>query len=160
VDGPQKGKRWAMARGPLSDIARGSLAGAAATAAMSAVMLAAGRVGRMGGQPPEAIVRRVGQLTGREPQGRSADALASAMHLAFGVGTGALYGLLPAPRRPVARGVLTGLAVYTASYAGWVPALGALPEADHDRRDRQTVMTAAHVVYGAVLGALDARWRR
>lgn len=149
-----------MSPGPLSGIARGGLAGAAATVVMSAVMLAAGRVGLMGGQPPEAIVRRVGQLTGREPQGSSADALASVLHLAFGAGTGAAYGLLPRSRRPVLRGVLTGLAVYTASYAGWVPALGALPEADHDRRDRQTVMTAAHVVYGAVLGALDDRWRR
>ena len=29
-----------------------------------------------------------------------------------------------------------------------------------DRRARQAVMVAAHLVYGAVLGALDDRWRR
>ena len=149
-----------MGRGLLSDTARGGLAGAAATVAMSAVMLAARRAGLVGQQPPEALVRRIGQLVGAEPHGRAEDALATASHVAFGAVTGAAYGLLPAPRRPVARGVLTGLAVYVASYAGWVPALGALPAADDDRRDRQAVMTTAHVVYGGVLGALDARWRR
>ena len=52
-----------------------------------------------------------------------------------------------------------GEAVYAVSYAGWVPALGALPPADRDRPSRQLVMAAAHLVYGAVLGALDDRWR-
>ncbi len=144
----------------LGALTRGATAGTVATAAMSALMLAAGRAGLMGRQPPEAIVRRAGQLAATEPRGRLADALASAAHLAFGAGTGAAYALLPPAGRPVVRGVAAGTAVYAVSYAGWVPALGALPTAGDDRTPRQAAMLAAHVVYGAVLGALDDRWRR
>ena len=127
---------------------------------MSALMLAAGRAGLMGRQPPEAIVRQAGALTVGEPRGRLADVLAAAAHLGFGAATGAAYALLPPSGRPVLRGLAVGQAVYAVSYAGWVPALGALPPADRDRRPRQAAMAAAHLVYGAVLGALDDRWRR
>jgi hypothetical protein len=120
---------------------------------MSALMLAAGRAGLVGRQPPEAIVRRAGALTAVEPRGRLADALAV-------VGTGAAYAMLPRSTRPVLRGTAVGVAVYAVSYAGWVPALGALPRATRDRTTRQAVMVAAHLVYGGVLGALDDRWRR
>jgi len=140
-------------------LTRGAAAGTVATAAMSALMLAAGRAGLMGRQPPEAIVRRAGELAAVEPRGRVADALATVAHLAFGAGTGTAYALLPPSRRPVARGVAVATGVWAVSYAGWVPALGALPRADRDRPPRQAAMLAAHVVYGAVLGALDDRWR-
>jgi hypothetical protein len=139
---------------------RGAAAGAVATAAMSAVMLAAGRLLPMGRQPPEAIVRQAGARTGAEPRGRLAEALAVVAHLGFGAGTGAAYALLPRSRRPLLRGLAVGEAVYAVSYAGWVPALGALPHATRDRTTRQAVMAAAHLLYGGVLGALDDRWRR
>ena len=144
----------------IDDVTRGAAAGAVATAAMSALMLAAGRTGLMGRQPPEAIVRQAGALAAAEPRGRLADALAVVAHLGFGVGTGAAYALLPRSRRPLLRGATMGTGVYAVSYAGWVPALGALPPATRDRPTRQAAMLAAHVVYGAVLGALDDRWRR
>jgi hypothetical protein len=144
----------------LDDLTRGAAAGTLATAAMSALMLAAGRAGLMGRQPPEAIVRQAGARTAGEPRGRLADALATVAHLGFGAGTGAAYALLPPSRRPVLRGVLAGQAVWAVSYAGWVPAFGALPPPSRDRTPRQAAMVAAHVVYGAVLGALDDRWRR
>lgn len=143
----------------LTGALRGAAAGTAATAAMSALMLGAGRLGLMGRQPPEAIVRRTGQLVGQQPRGRAAQGLAAVAHLGFGAGTGAVFGLLPPARRPVLRGVLVSLGVYAGSYFGWVPVLGALPAADRDRTDRQVVMAAAHVVYGAALGALDDRAR-
>ncbi len=144
----------------IDALTRGAAAGVVATAAMSALMLAAGRAGLMGRQPPEAIVRRAGALTAAEPRGRLADALATVAHLGFGAGTGAAYALLPPTRRPAARGAAAGTAVYAVSYAGWVPALGALPRADRDRPPRQAAMVAAHLVYGTVLGLLDERWRR
>lgn len=144
----------------LTSAGRGALAGSAATVVMSAFMLAAGRAGLVGRQPPEAIVRRAGALTGQEPRGRTADLLASVAHLGFGATTGAAYAVLPPPRSPVVRGVVVSLGVYAVSYAGWVPALGALPPADRDRLDRQAVMLLAHALYGAVLGVLDDRWRR
>jgi hypothetical protein len=144
----------------IDALARGAAAGTAATAAMSGLMLAAGRAGLMGRQPPEAIVRQAGARTAVEPRGRLADVLAVVAHLGFGAGTGAAYALLPRSRRPVLRGVAVGEAVYAVSYAGWVPAFGALPRPGRDRPGRQAVMVAAHLVYGGVLGALDDRWRR
>ena len=105
-------------------------------------------------------MRRAGALTGHEPRGRAADLIAAGAHVGFGATTGAAHALLPPTRHPVRRGVLVSLGVYAVSYAGWVPALGALPPADRDRPDRQAVMALAHGVYGGVLGLLDARWRR
>lgn len=105
-------------------------------------------------------MRRAGQVAGHEPRGRTAGVLAAVAHVGFGAGTGAAYALLPPARRPAARGTVVSLLVYAVSYAGWVPALGALPAADRDRPDRQAVMAVAHGVFGVVLGRLDARWRR
>jgi len=56
-------------------------------------------------------------------------------------------------------GAAYGLAVWFASYEGWVPKLGALPHAHRDRWDRQAMMIGAHVAFGAVLGAIAARPR-
>lgn len=148
-----------MPRSLSSDLLRGALSGSAATVVMSAVMLAAGREGLMGRQPPEAIVRRAGALVGAEPRGQTADNLAALAHLGFGASTGAVLAALPASAHPVRRGVLLSLGVYAVSYAGWVPALRALPTAGRDRPDRQRTMVLAHVVFGAVLGALDGRAR-
>lgn len=141
-------------------LVRGALAGSAATVVMSAFMLAAQRAGLVGEQPPEAIVRSAGAAVGNEPQGLTADALASLAHLGFGATVGAGYALLPDRRAGVPAAVATSLAVYAVSYQGWVPVLGALPRASRDRSDRQSVMVVAHVLFGAVLGRLDARWRR
>ena len=41
------------------------------------------------------------------------------------------------------------------SYSGWLPALHLMPPPEQDRPGRQPSMVAAHVVYGAVLGALS-----
>lgn len=150
---------WGMG----ATLVRGGGAGAVATVAMSALMLAAGRAGLVGRQPPEAITRTAARrVTGVEPRGTTADLLSSASHLGFGVSSGAVYAALPAAHRvpPPVRGAAFGVGVWAVSYLGWVPrGLGALPSAEDDRNDRVAVMVLAHVVYGAVLGALDARWR-
>lgn len=143
----------------MSRLVRGAVQGAVATAAMSVPMVLAGRQGKVGRQPPEAIVRRVGDLVGEEPHGRLAGVLGGAAHLAFGAGIGAVQALLPDRGAGPARGLALSLSVYAASYQGWVPVLGALPPASRDREDRQAVMAGAHVVFGLVIGALDARAR-
>lgn len=144
----------------LASLVRGAVAGTAATAAMSGLMLGSRRLGFSERQAPEEVVRRAGDLVGAEPQGRTADALASLAHLGFGAGCGALHALLPRVGPAPARGAALGLVVYAASYEGWVPAMGAMPPAHRDARDRQAVLLAAHVVYGLVLGVLEERWRR
>lgn len=137
----------------MNRMVRGAAAGAVATLAMSAEMLAAQRLGSMGRQPPEAIAA---QVTG-DPDSAATRVLAAAAHLAFGAGGGALYALLAARRPGPVSGTAFGLGVWTASYAGWVPALGILPPPDRDRPGRPTAMILAHVVYGAALGGLVRR---
>lgn len=142
---------------------RGAAAGTVATAPMSVLMLGAGKLGLMGEQPPEAIARRaLAEATGTEPGSPASQALAVLAHVAFGAGSGAAYAALPRPARvpaPVA-GTAFSLAVWAASYRGWVPRIGALPHAEHDRDDRVAAMVAAHVLFGAVLGNLERRWTR
>lgn len=153
-----------MTESLVTTIAGGAAAGVVATAAMSVPMLLAGEMGAMGEQPPKRIVRTVLGLAGEADASEgSQDLAASLAHLAFGAGGGATFALasrvLRVPVTPVVQGVVYGLGVWATSYKGWIPALGALPDADRDRADRQRTMIAAHVVYGAVLGGLEG-WRR
>lgn len=137
--------------------ARGAVAGLIATATMSAVMALARRAGLVGKHPPEEITERTLDAAGARPEEPTKDALATAAHLAFGMGAGGLYGLLPVPRRR-SGGILVGtgygLAVWAVSYAGWLPAFGLMPSPARDRSDRQATMVASHLVYGATLGGL------
>jgi hypothetical protein len=145
------------------DAAFGAGAGALATAAMSALMLAAQRAGLMGKQPPEAITETILDGAGVEtPSEQIENAISTVLHLAFGAAAGGLFEvgrrrLFPSSGLAVPAGAAWGLAVWAVSYAGWIPWLRILPPPDEDRTDRQVVMVAAHVVYGATLGALAGR---
>ena len=140
--------------------ARGALAGLAGTAAMSALMLAAGRVGVLGRQPPQAIAERAVQRgSGDRPPAPVDRALGVVLHLGFGLGAGGTYALLPRRLPPQVRGCAWGLGIYLTSYQGWVPALGALPPASQDRRDRVAVMVLAHLLYGSVLARTEEALR-
>lgn len=143
----------------------GLLAGAVATVPMSAVMLVAGRIGAMGTQPPKRVTERALGATGADATSQGEQkAAASLAHLVFGAGGGATFALLhrrfDLPVPAVAQGVAFGLAVWAASYQGWIPALGILPPADDDRPGRRRAMVAAHIVYGTVLGAAQAQVAR
>lgn len=135
--------------------------GLLATLPMSGVMLAAQRAGRMGRLPPGRITDAAVDAAGAEETPRPARrALATAAHLAFGAGAGALYAWWTG-RRGRRGGALHGAGfgtlVWLGSYAGWVPALGILPPPHRDRPGRQPAMLVAHWVYGAVLGARLSR---
>ena len=137
----------------MSGLLRGALAGALATVPMSAVMLAGDRL--VGRQPPEAIVRTALEAAPVDVPEGAVGPLALATHFGFGATLGAVSALVPG--RGPAKGIALALAAYAASYQGWVPALGVLPAASRDHPGRPAVMIAAHVVYGGVLGALEAR---
>lgn len=135
-------------------VLRGCGAGAVATAAMSAWMAGWERLGVLPGQPPRMLVDEVLPVD----DDASADAAAAVSHLTIGVAAGGLFGLLGAPRRGGALvGAGFGLALWVVGYEGWMPALRVLPPAHRDDRRRVGVMIGAHVVYGAVLGALAKR---
>jgi uncharacterized membrane protein YagU involved in acid resistance len=136
----------------MSTLTRGAGGGALATAAMSVVMLAGGRAGLMGEQPPKQIVRAM--LPGHKHRPKKGERLlGTAAHFLFGSMFGALFGML-CRDRPVrlATGIAYALAIWLASYQGWVPSLNILPPITRDPRPgRQVVMAAGHIVYGTAL---------
>lgn len=91
---------------------------------------------------------------------RFAGALAT--HFGFGAMAGAAYGPIARtrPAHPIAAGVGYGLLVWTSQYLGVLPALGVLSNAMHHPARRNALMIAAHVVWGAALGAFADRMLR
>lgn len=83
------------------------------------------------------------------------DVLTTAAHFGYGATMGALFGALfgRQPARPVAQGIGFGLAVWAGSYCGWLPAIDSRAAAQHQGLRRNALMIAAHVVWGASLGA-------
>ena len=144
----------------------GAIGGGIATAAMSALMLAAQKLGLMGKQPPEAITEAALDAGGAHNRDEETEnVLASVLHFAFGMGMGVLFGLLrrrlPHDVPATVDGIVFASFVWVSSYEGWVPALGILPAASEDRPGRPQSMYLAHVVYGAVLGGfVGSRERR
>jgi len=145
-------------------IRTGALAGTLATLPMSAVMLAAQRLGLMGKQPPAKITDAALDATRIDPPPPQRRGLAVVAHFAFGAAVGALFSAMHrrAPRvgRATVEGVAFGSVVWAASYAGWVPALGIMPPPTEDRPGRPASMIVAHWVFGAALGLMVAGLRR
>jgi hypothetical protein len=141
--------------------AAGVAAGTLATGAMSAVMLGAKKAGLLGKMPPKKIAEwalgKISPLLRHDSVSKPVSLLA---HFGYGAGAGGLFGIFTKGARPsgpvalAAKGSLYGLAVWAASYLGWVPAMNIMPRATRDRRDRQISMAIAHIVFGATLGAL------
>jgi uncharacterized membrane protein YagU involved in acid resistance len=143
---------------------RGAAAGFAATVPMTLVMeamraaLPAEQHRRM---PPREIVDRSIEKA-EETAGTSANldrsdraALTTVAHFAFGTAAGALYGAF-GPRRPsVLAGIAYGLGVWAAAYGVGLPSLGLHPAAPDDTKDRNEVLIASHVVWGAAVGMLS-----
>ncbi len=135
---------------------RGAGRGLAGTVVMSIPMLVAGRP-VMGTQPPKRITVGVLRRAGvRERSERQRNVAGTIAHLGFGATAGAVFtvaraGLaLRGPALP--QGLGYGVAVWAASYKGWVPALGVLPPPERDDPARQATLLAAHLLFGAVLG--------
>lgn len=137
---------------------RGALGGAAATAAMTAVMLAGKRLGRLDRLAPRVIVERPLRAAGVTDDDRIAATTAVA-HLGYGVANGSLFGVLAphVPGPPVARGVAYAGALLLLSYQGWVPAARLLPPLSRQAPERRWNVVVSHLVYGTVLGRLAGR---
>ena len=142
-------------------LVRGALAGFLGTAAMSAVMFVSRRAGLMGKMPPERITEAGLRMLRVHASERSENALSTVAHVGYGSGMGALYALaertMPIPLPGPVAGALYGLAIWTVSYAGWIPALGIMPPPHRNRHDRQAAMILAHLTYGTVLGTFTDR---
>jgi uncharacterized membrane protein YagU involved in acid resistance len=139
----------------------GAFAGLLATAPMSAVMLLWHR--RLpwlhrDPLPPAKITHTVLENAGLHDVSLTEEAALTAVnHFAYGAATGAAYGLI-APKgsatNAINAGIVYGLGVWTASYLGWVPAVGLHRPATEEPADRNLLMLTAHVVWGGTLGLL------
>ncbi len=143
------------------DILKGAAAGFAATVPMTIAMeglraaLPREQHRRM---PPREIVDRTVDKAGAAPEVDRGDrvAITTLAHLAFGTLAGAVYGAMVGSRRSsVLKGVGFGLAVWALAYGVGLPSLGLHPAAADDTNDRNAVLLASHVVWGATLGKLS-----
>lgn len=149
------------------DIVLGAIAGVTATVAMTLAGATLFRRLPRSEQyplPPRELTQITAERAGvrerlSEPQLQAATLAA---HFGFGGAAGALYASTCGrhSEAPMVSGVSYGLAVWTASYLGWVPASRLLqPATDHPLR-RNLLMLGIHVVWGAALGLVTDRLTR
>lgn len=83
-----------------------------------------------------------------------------AAHFGFGGGAGAVYGALGRfiPLPPLVKGGLFGLAVWSFSYLGLMPALGWHRSATKEPAGRNALMLTANILWGAVTAILSSFW--
>lgn len=95
--------------------------------------------------PPRELIDSVTAQAAPEEPARD---LTIAAHHLYGAATGALVAAV-LPRAGPITGAAAGVAVWTGSYLGWIPAVGLLrPANDHPGR-RNGMMIASHLVWGA-----------
>lgn len=151
----------------MNKVLRGALAGAIATVPMSAVMTTMQRALPAREQyplPPKEITAKLADEAGiqddlREPE---LNALTMLAHYGYGATGGSAYAIAEGvlPGRPAVKGMLFAMGVWTGSYLGWLPAANILkPATEHPVR-RTALMIAAHLVWGASLGVVEARLRK
>ena len=147
----------------MQTLARGALAGLAATVPMTVVIGAGRAAGLMDTPPPVEITENVAEQAGEQPDRQSPEFQAAwlAAHVGYGVACGVIFAAIrPAlPRSDLVAGLLFGGAVWGVSYIGLMPALNLYPAAEDDSNQRQAVMIAAHAVFGTVLASVDRRLR-
>ena len=96
---------------------------------------------------PREIVDSTAAQARVELPGEAAKDITTAAHFAYGALMGAMISAMnPRPSRPT--GAAAGLAIWLASYMGWIPAVGALQPATRHPRRRNALMIAAHGVWG------------
>lgn len=107
--------------------------------------------------PPREITGALARCTGldRRMSEEVGTAFTLANHFAYGAVCGGIYGVtlerVPAPW--AARGMLLGGAVWSLSYLGLLPAVGALKPANRHPWRRNLLMLAVHALWGCLVAA-------
>lgn len=132
----------------------GAIGGLLATVPMTAVMTTLFQKLQPPQQyplPPREITEVVvDRITHRNIGDRPLTYLSLIAHFAYGAATGALYPLFcRRPQRPIDDGATFGLAIWAASYLGWLPAAHILRPATQHPPARNVLMLVAHMVWGA-----------
>jgi putative membrane protein len=103
--------------------------------------------------PPRELTTQAADRVGlgdevrKEPQSTLATAVG---HFGYAAVCGSAYGLILQPLRlPVLlKGILFALGVWAGSYLGWIPALGFMPSATRQPRERNLLMIVSHLIWG------------
>jgi hypothetical protein len=128
----------------------GAIAGFAGTLAMTAAMSRLHRRLPRGERyplTPREIIDSVAEKAGTSLPDESAIDTTTAAHFAYGAATGAMVGAANVRLGPLS-GATAGVAVWVASYLGWIPGVGILKPATAHPPRRNLLMIAAHVVWG------------
>jgi|GEM_PF-269578 len=130
-----------------SRAALGAIAGFVATSAMTLFMQRVHERLPLGERYP--VTPR--EITDVTMPASSEDATATRAllaHFLYGAGAGAVYGALMR-RDEMFGGAVFGAGVWSASYLGWIPALGILKPANEHPAARNALMIGAHMLWGA-----------
>ena len=135
----------------------GALAGLNGAACMSALRVAAYRVGLVDRMPPQVLEE---WLAARTPGGADLDDTGHhiadhVLHLGIGASSGALYAALLGRRgHPLLTGAAFGLAVWGFAFAVALPRLGVTRHAAASHPVENALNVAAHLLYGVVTGLM------
>ena len=139
----------------------GTIAGLVATIPMTFFMLLLQHVlphQQRYALPPERITNEIAERVGvkehLDKRQRSGAALVS--HFGYGASMGALYTLFARriPLPSLIKGAVFGLVVWIGSYLGLLPALRLSQSAPREPSERNLMMIAAHLIWGAVTGVV------
>lgn len=150
--------------GSLHKLLSGAAAGFLATVPMSVAMLIGWRLLPKREKyhlPPRLITEEISEKVGIEKRLGENELIGLTVlsHFGFGALVGALYELF-SPRLRMhssLKGALGGVAVWTGSYLGWVPAMDILPPATKHPLRRNLLMIIAHVIWGVTLGEVTRK---
>ena len=144
----------------MQTLARGALAGLAATVPMTVVIGAGRAAGLISTPPPVEITENAAEQVGEDPDRQSPEFQAAwlAAHVGYGAACGIIFSAIRPllPRSNLAAGLLFGAAVWGVSYIGLMPSLNLYPDAEDDSNQRQVVMIAAHAVFGTATATVDS----
>jgi uncharacterized membrane protein YagU involved in acid resistance len=135
----------------IESVVRGLLGAAAGTACMSVLRMGARRAGLIDLTPPQATKNRLAAWTGRKPATVAGHHLSdAAVHLAVGLGGGAVYGAAVAARsRPgLLGGLLFGAGLWVVAFGVVIPWLGISRSPRRSTATENLVNLAAHLLYG------------
>lgn len=151
----------------LARYLRGATAGLLATAPMTAVMFALHRRlpwWQKTPVPPEQITSRVLRTVGLKKLNQKAhEPVTWLSHFGYGAAGGGLYPLADRlmralPLSAALKGMIFGVLIWAGSYLGWLPAVDLMAPATEHPSERNIMIIAAHLAWGASLGALYDSW--
>ena len=148
----------------MRKVTRGAIAGTIATIPMTLVMINLFRrlpIEQHYPLPPRLIIESLQESRQMRPMD-DANATHTTLlaHFAYGAATGALFPYLERGRgKDFFTGSVFGVAVWAASYLGWIPAANILTPATHHPARRNALMLTAHLTWGAALAGVSAALR-